>query len=66
MIDNVIPFIGGEEDKSEREPMKIWGNVTAQGLTLATSPRIVATCIRVPVTDGHMATVRITFCKATT
>lgn len=63
MIDNVIPFIGGEEDKSEREPMKIWGNVTAQGLTLATSPRIVATCIRVPVTDGHMATVRITFAK---
>ena len=61
MVDNVIPFIGGEEDKSEKEPMKIWGNVNDGTIGLATSPAIHATCIRVPVTDGHMASVRVTF-----
>ncbi len=61
MTDNVIPFIGGEEDKSEREPMKIWGTLYDEGLVAATSPRISATCIRVPVTDGHMASVRVKF-----
>nr|MBP7760909.1 aspartate-semialdehyde dehydrogenase [Candidatus Saccharibacteria bacterium] len=61
MTDNVIPFIGGEEDKSEREPMKIWGTLNDEGLVAATSPRISATCIRVPVTDGHMASVRVKF-----
>ena len=57
MVDNVIPFIAGEEEKSIREPMKIWGNLAGDTVTLATSPSIQATCIRVPVSDGHMASV---------
>ncbi|MGB4800714.1 MAG: aspartate-semialdehyde dehydrogenase [Candidatus Saccharimonadales bacterium] len=61
MTDNVIPFIGGEEEKSEREPMKIWGALQNGEIELASSPTITATCIRVPVTDGHMASVRVTF-----
>jgi aspartate-semialdehyde dehydrogenase len=56
MIDNVIPLIGGEEEKSEKEPMKIWSD--RQNL-----PEITATCIRVPVTDGHMANVSVEFAK---
>jgi aspartate-semialdehyde dehydrogenase len=61
MVDNVIPLIGGEEDKSEREPLKIWGTLQDDHVELATQPRIVATCIRVPVTDGHMAAVSVRF-----
>ncbi len=61
MVDNVIPYISGEEEKSEREPLKIWGRVDGDRLTLAESPRINATCIRVPVSDGHMASVRVRF-----
>ena len=57
MVDNVIPFIGGEEEKSEREPMKILGNVADGRIEEAKSPVISATCIRVPVSDGHMASV---------
>ena len=57
MADNVIPFIGGEEQKSEREPLKVWGKLKADGVDLAEGPRISATCIRVPVSDGHMASV---------
>jgi aspartate-semialdehyde dehydrogenase len=57
MVDNVIPFIGGEEEKSEREPMKILGNVVNGKIEEASSPIISATCIRVPVSDGHMASV---------
>ncbi|QQS18543.1 aspartate-semialdehyde dehydrogenase [Candidatus Saccharibacteria bacterium] len=60
MVDNVIPFIGGEEEKSEREPMKIWGKLAKDTVTLATSPTIHATCIRVPASDGHMASVSVT------
>jgi aspartate-semialdehyde dehydrogenase len=63
MIDNVIPLIGGEEEKSEREPMKIWGRLDNDELKLAESPRISATCIRVPVTDGHLASVGVTFAQ---
>ncbi|MBN2030846.1 aspartate-semialdehyde dehydrogenase [bacterium] len=59
MEDNVIPFIGGEEKKSEDEPMKIWGEIKNSKLVLAEKPIISATCIRVPVTDGHMATVNV-------
>lgn len=63
MIDNVIPFIGGEEEKSEREPMKIWGSLSSDHVELASKPEISATCIRVPVTDGHMANVSVAFGK---
>lgn len=61
MVDNVIPFIGGEEEKSEKEPMKIWGEVKEGGLELAKVPLISATCIRVPVSNGHMANVSVSF-----
>jgi aspartate-semialdehyde dehydrogenase len=59
MEDNVIPYIGGEEKKSEDEPMKIWGKIVDRGIVMATKPVISSTCIRVPVTDGHMAVVNI-------
>ncbi|MDB5178341.1 MAG: aspartate-semialdehyde dehydrogenase [Patescibacteria group bacterium] len=61
MTDNVIPFIGGEEEKSEQEPLKIWGSLHDGKLQPATAPAIAATCIRVPVADGHLASVSVTF-----
>ncbi len=61
MVDNVIPFIGGEEEKSEREPLKIWGEVKNGEISLADSPKFTAQCLRVPVSDGHMAAVFVTF-----
>jgi aspartate-semialdehyde dehydrogenase len=61
MIDNVIPFIGGEEEKSEIEPLKVWGSVEIDGIMNAHSPGISSQCIRVPVTDGHMAAVFVSF-----
>jgi aspartate-semialdehyde dehydrogenase len=61
MIDNVIPFIKGEEEKSENEPLKIWGTISGGKIQTATAPTITAQCLRVPVTDGHMAAVFITF-----
>ncbi len=57
MVDNVIPFIGGEEQKSEQEPLKIWGTVEGDHIENATSPNFTAQCIRVPVSDGHMGAV---------
>ncbi|PID98727.1 aspartate-semialdehyde dehydrogenase [Candidatus Saccharibacteria bacterium] len=63
MVDNVIPYIGGEEEKSEKEPMKIWGTLADDSVQLAASPTINATCIRVPVSDGHMASVRVQFAQ---
>jgi aspartate-semialdehyde dehydrogenase len=63
MQDNVIPLIGGEEEKSEQEPRKIWGKIVGGRIKLATSPVIGATCIRVPVTNGHMASVGVNFAK---
>ena len=63
MLDNVIPYIGGEEEKSEREPLKIWGALSDGVIVPAASPAITAQCIRVPVTDGHMAAVFATFTK---
>ncbi|MBP5242451.1 MAG: aspartate-semialdehyde dehydrogenase, partial [Clostridia bacterium] len=51
IIDNVIPFIGGEEEKSEQEPLKIWGEVTDGKIIPATAPAITAQCLRVPVSD---------------
>ena len=61
MIDNVIPFIGGEEQKSEQEPLKIWGTVRDGVVVNAQSPSITTQCIRVPVTDGHLAAVFLSF-----
>ncbi len=61
MIDNVIPYIGGEEEKSEQEPLKIWGKVVDGVIKNATSPAFTAQCIRVPVSDGHMGAVFMRF-----
>jgi len=61
MVDNVIPYIGGEEAKSEREPLKLWGKVENGVIVNATEPSITAQCIRVPVTNGHMAAVFVSF-----
>ena len=61
MIDNIIPFIGGEEEKSEQEPLRIWGKVEDGQIVKADAPLITSQCIRVPVTDGHMAAVFVKF-----
>jgi len=61
MTDNVIPFIKGEEEKSENEPLKIWGSIKGGAIVNATAPAITAQCLRVPVSDGHMAAVFVTF-----
>ena len=63
ILDNVIPYIGGEEEKSEQEPLKIWGELSADGsaIELAKTPVISAQCLRVPVSDGHMAAVSVSF-----
>ncbi len=63
MIDNVIPYIGGEEEKSDNEPMKIWGHIENGALVPAIKPRVTSQCIRVPVTDGHLAAVFARFEK---
>ncbi len=61
MIDNVIPYIGGEEEKSEQEPLRIWGKVENGTIVKAASPIITTQCIRVPASDGHMAAVFVNF-----
>ncbi len=61
MVDNVVPFINGEEEKSEREPLKILGRVTDDGIIRADMPKISAHCNRVPVVHGHTACVSIGF-----
>lgn len=61
MTDNVIPFIGGEEDKSEKEPLKVWGGIAGDEIVPATAPRITTQCVRVPVTDGHLGAVFVRF-----
>ena len=63
ILDNVIPYIGGEEEKSEKEPLKIWGSVENGEIVSATSPSITAQCLRVPVSDGHTAAVFVSFEK---
>jgi aspartate-semialdehyde dehydrogenase len=63
IIDNVIPYIGGEEEKSEKEPLKIWGEVKDGVIVSATTPNITAQCLRVPVSDGHTAAVFVSFDK---
>ena len=61
MIDNIIPFISGEEEKSEKEPLKIWGEIAGSEIVNAAGPVITTQCIRVPVTNGHLATVFVNF-----
>jgi aspartate-semialdehyde dehydrogenase len=63
MVDNVIPYISGEEEKSEVEPLKIWGTLQDGIIIPANEPAITVQCIRVPVTDGHMAAVFASFVK---
>ncbi len=63
IVDNVIPFIGGEEEKSEQEPLKIWGKVEGDVIVNAEKPHFTAQCLRVPVSDGHMAAVFVRFNK---
>ena len=61
MVDNVIPYIGGEEEKSEKEPLKIWGKVEDGKIVPATEPHFTAQCLRVPGSDGHMAACFVRF-----
>ena len=63
IIDNVIPYIGGEEEKSECEPLKIWGRIEGDVIVNAAAPKITAQCLRVPVSDGHTAAVFVSFEK---
>ncbi len=63
MVDNLIPYIGGEEEKSENEPLKIWGHVENGVIVPAKSPNITTQCLRVPVTNGHTAAVFASFEK---
>jgi len=55
MIENIIPFIGGEEEKSENEPLKLWGHIEGDKIVNAEGPCVTAQCIRVPCSDGHLA-----------
>ena len=66
MLDNVIPYIGGEEEKSEQEPLRIWGRVEDGQIVKAEGPVITTQCIRVPVSDGHTAAVFVNFDKKPT
>ncbi len=63
IIDNVIPYIGGEEAKSEQEPLKIWGHIEGNEIVPAAGPKISSQCLRVPVSDGHMAAIFVQFEK---
>ncbi len=63
IIDNVIPYIGGEEEKSEQEPLKLWGSIKDGKIVKAAAPSITAQCFRVPCSDGHMAAVFASFEK---
>ena len=66
ILDNVIPYIGGEEEKSEKEPLKIWGKIEGDKIVPASEPSITAQCLRVPVSDGHTAAVFVSFEKKPT
>ncbi len=66
MLDNIIPYIGGEEEKSEQEPLKVWGSIENGEIVKAKSPVITTQCIRVPVSDGHTAAVFVKFRKKPT
>ena len=66
MVENIIPYIGGEEEKSEQEPLRIWGEIKDGVIEPATSPVITCQCIRVPVLNGHTAAVFVKFRKQPT
>ena len=66
ILDNVIPYIGGEEEKSEKEPLKLWGHIDGDQIVCAEAPLITAQCYRVPVSDGHTAAVFASFEKKPT
>ncbi len=61
MLDNLIPYIGGEEEKSEQEPLKVWGKIEGIQIVNAEGIDITTQCLRVPVSDGHTAAVFVTF-----
>ena len=61
MVDNLIPYIGGEEEKSEKEPLKIWGHIEGGEIALTDDIAITSQCLRVPVSDGHTAAVFMSF-----
>lgn len=61
IVDNVIPYIGGEEEKSEQEPLKIWGHMENGEIVKAEKPHFTAQCLRVPVSDGHLAAAFVRF-----
>ena len=63
MVGNVIPYISGEEEKSEQEPLRIWGHIENGVIVKAESPVITCQCIRVPVLNGHTAAVFVKFRK---
>lgn len=66
MVENIIPFIGGEEEKSEQEPLRVLGKVENGQIVKADSPKITCQCVRVPVLNGHTAAVFINFEKKPT
>ena len=66
MVENIIPFIGGEEEKSEQEPLRIWGKIEDGVIKKAEGPIITTQCIRVPVLNGHTAAVFVKFAKKPT
>ena len=66
MVDNLIPYIGGEEEKSEKEPLKLWGTIQGDKIVDAVKPSITTQCLRVPVSDGHTAAVFVSFEKKPT
>ncbi len=63
MVENIIPYIGGEEEKSEKEPLRVWGHIENGVIVPAESPKITCQCIRVPVLDGHTAAAFVKFRK---
>lgn len=66
MVDNAIPYIEGEEEKSEKEPLKIWGTIRNNKLRLSNRPKISATCIRIPTSNGHLASISVSFANKVT
>ncbi len=66
MVENIIPFIGGEEEKSEQEPLRLWGKVVDGQIVKAETPVITTQCVRVPVLNGHTAAVFVKFAKKPT
>ncbi len=66
MVENIIPYIGGEEEKSEQEPLRIWGTIEGDCIVKAKGPKITTQCVRVPVLNGHTAAVFVKFANKPT